>query len=390
MKFLHTADWHIGKELGGYSLLAEQQVAYQQIRDLAIQEKVDGVIIAGDLYDRGIAPISAVNSLESMLKDLNITFEMPVYAVSGNHDGATRLGAGREWREKSQLYLNTTLADAFTPIETKDTQVFLLPFIEPSTARVHYGITEDETAQYQTINQVMPRIVNEMVAKFKPAMNHVLVTHYYVVGSKNQDYEFTSETNSQVGGLRGLDDQLFKDFDYVALGHLHLKQASPSDVVQYSGSPIKFNTKEAQSEKGVYLVEINDHQVKTKWQPLVPKKDLILLTGTFDELVTPSFYQQYERAHKNYFSIKIKGPVTSPNARAMLAEIYGDVVEVQYDLPKLMQSETSIPEISDDNESDDKMIANFYEFVTGEQLNDNQKKLIDETLSDLHQQEEDN
>lgn len=390
MKFLHTADWHIGKELGGYSLLAEQQVAYQQIRDLAIQEKVDGVIIAGDLYDRGIAPISAVNSLESMLKDLNITFKMPVYAVSGNHDGATRLGAGREWREKSQLYLNTTLADAFTPIETKDTQVFLLPFIEPSTARVHYGITEDETAQYQTINQVMPRIVNEMVAKFKPAMNHVLVTHYYVVGSKNQDYEFTSETNSQVGGLRGLDDQLFKDFDYVALGHLHLKQASPSDVVQYSGSPIKFNTKEAQSEKGVYLVEINDHQVKTKWQPLVPKKDLILLTGTFDELVIPSFYQQYERAHKNYFSIKIKGPVTSPNARAMLAEIYGDVVEVQYDLPKLMQSETSIPEISDDNESDDKMIANFYEFVTGEQLNDNQKKLIDETLSDLHQQEEDN
>lgn len=100
MKFLHTADWHIGKELGGYSLLAEQQTAYQQMRDLAVNEKVDGVIIAGDLYDRGIAPISAVNSLESMLKDLNITFKMPIYAVSGNHDGATRLGAGREWREK--------------------------------------------------------------------------------------------------------------------------------------------------------------------------------------------------------------------------------------------------------------------------------------------------
>ena len=120
---------------------------------------------------------------------------------------------------------------------------------------------------------------------------------------------------------------------------------------------------------------------------LVPEKDLILLTGTFDELVT-QVYQQYERAHKNYFSIKIQGPVTSPNARAMLAEIYGDVVEVQYDLSKLMQSEASIPKISDDNEADDKMIANFYEFVTGEQLNDNQKRLIDETLSDLHQQEE--
>src|SRR5699024_7306390 len=117
---------------------------------------------------------------------------------------------------------------------------------------------------------------------------------------------------------------------------LHLKQASPSDVVQYSGSPIKFNTKEAQSEKGVYIVEINDHQVKTKWQPLVPKKDLILLTGTFDELVTPSFYQQYERAHKNYFSIKIQGTVTSTNERAMMSVFYGDVVDVHYYLTLYM------------------------------------------------------
>ncbi|KAA8455810.1 metallophosphoesterase family protein [Weissella paramesenteroides] len=390
MKFLHTADWHIGKELGGYSLLAEQQTAYQQIRDLAVKEEVDGVIIAGDLYDRGIAPISAVNSLEGMLKDLNITFKMPIYAVSGNHDGATRLGAGREWREKNQLYLNTTLADAFKPIETQDTQIFLLPFIEPSMARVYYSITEDEASQYQTINQVMPRIVSEMVAQFKPEMNHVLVTHYYVVGSKNQDYEFTSETNSQVGGLRGLDDQLFQDFDYVALGHLHLRQASPSDVVQYSGSPIKFNTKEAQSEKGVYIVEIKNHQVRTSWHPLLPKKDLILLTGTFEQLIDADFYQQYERGHKNYFSIKIQGHVTATNARAMLTEIYGDVVEVQYDLPKLVQNRQDIREIKADDGNDDVMIANFYQFVTGKQLNNNQKKLIDDTLSQLHQQEEEN
>lgn len=389
MKFLHTADWHIGKELGGFSLLPEQQTAYEQIRDIALSEKVDGVIIAGDLYDRGIAPTAAVNSLEGMLKDLNINHHLPIYAVSGNHDGATRLGAGREWRQQNELYLNTTLADAFTPIETADTQIFLLPFIEPAMARVYYQIPESQARQYQTINQVMPRIIADMVAKFDPQKNHLLVTHYYVTGSKNQDYELTSETNSQVGGLRSLDDMMFKDFDYVALGHLHLKQASPSETVRYSGSPIKFNTKEAQTQKGVYIVEINGHVVTTTWHPLIPKKDLILLAEPFDTLIDPNFYGQYERGHKNYFSIKIQGLANATNARATLAKIYGDVVEVQYDLPTLVADKQGIPEIAADADgADDKLIAAFYNYVTGINLNDNQQRLVDDTLSDLYQQEE--
>ncbi len=389
MKFLHTADWHIGKELGGFSLLSEQQIAYDQIREIALAENVDGVVIAGDLYDRSIAPTAAVNSLESMLKDLNINHQLPIYAVSGNHDGATRLGAGREWRQQNKLYLNTTLADAFTPIETTDTQIFLLPFIDPAMARVYYQIPEKQERQYQTLNQVMSRIVDDMVAKFNPHKNHLLVTHYYVTGSMNQDYELTSETNSQAGGLKSLDDTMFKDFDYVALGHLHLKQASPSETVRYSGSPIKFNTKEAQTQKGVYIVEINEHIVTATWHPLIPKKDLILLSETFDTLIDPDFYGQYERGHKNYFSIKIQGIANTTNARATLAKIYGDVVEVQYDLPTLVADKQGIPEIAEDADgADDQLIAAFYKYVTGTDLNTNQQQLVDDTLSDLYQEEE--
>jgi len=388
MKLLHTADWHIGKELGGYSLLAEQQAAFEQIVQLAQQEQVDGIIIAGDLYDRAIAPTSAVKTLEDMLKTLNLTEQLPIYAVSGNHDGATRLGAGREWRAQTGLYLNTQLAEAFTPIETPDAQIYLLPFIEPAMARVYYDIAEDEAADYQNIAQIMKRIVADMVATFKPAKAHILVTHYYVTGNENVDYELTSETNSQVGGLKSIDVQQFEAFDYVALGHLHLKQASPSQTVRYAGSPIKFNTKEAQTQKGVYIVDITTNQVQTTWHDLTPVKDLIVLQESYDTLISPAFYEQYAHQGQNFFSIKLVGATHAKNARADLMAIYGDVVEVQYDLPAL-QSAAKIPMIQPDEMlSDEQLIANFYEYVTKQPLTAKQQAVIEQTLVSLHQAEE--
>lgn len=388
MKLLHTADWHIGKELGGYSLLAEQKAAFQQIVQLAQQEKVDGIIIAGDLYDRAIAPTQAVSTLEEMLKTLNLTAKLPIYAVSGNHDGATRLGAGREWRAQTDLYLNTQLAEAFTPVETPEAQIYLLPFIDPAMARVYYGVGEDEADNYQNIGQIMTRIVSDMVATFKPDKAHILVTHYYVTGTQNATYELTSETNSQVGGLKSIDVQQFDAFDYVALGHLHLKQASPSQKVRYAGSPIKFNTKEAQTQKGVYIVDITENQVQTTWHDLTPVKDLIVLKAPYETLVTPAFYEQYERHGKNFFSIKLEGMTHAKNARADLMAIYGDVVEVQYDLPALQLTD-NVPMIaSDESLSDEQLIADFYQYVTDQPLTAKQEMAIEQTLVAIRQAEE--
>jgi exonuclease SbcD len=129
--------------------------------------------------------------------------------------------------------------------------------------------------------------------------------------------------------------------------------------------------------------------VTTTWHPLIPKKDLILLAEPFDTLIDPNFYGQYERGHKNYFSIKIQSLANATNARATLAKIYGDVVEVQYDLSTLVADKQGIPEIAADADgADDKLIAAFYNYVTGTNLNDNQQRLLDDTLSDLYQQEE--
>jgi exonuclease SbcD len=138
MKLLHTADWHIGRTLNGYSLLDEQKYAFKQILQIAKDEKVDGIVIAGDIYDRAVPSPEAVTALNEMFKEINLENHLPIYAISGNHDSATRLNYGREWMQNTSFYLNTFLKEAFTPIETDDAQIFMLPFFDPLDARVYY------------------------------------------------------------------------------------------------------------------------------------------------------------------------------------------------------------------------------------------------------------
>lgn len=387
MRFLQTADWHIGKDLGDYSLLEQQRTAFDEMLEIAQERQVDAVIIAGDLYDRSIASTQAVKTLEQMLADLNLGAKLPIFAVSGNHDGATRLGAGSKWRAYNHLYLATTLAQAFEPVTLGDVQIFMLPFIDPLAARVYYHIDQDDHSM-QTIGQVMNRVVPEMVAHFDPDKKHLLVTHYYVTGQGNEDYDFTSETNSQVGGLRGLDARQFAAFDYVALGHLHLRQASPNPKMQYPGSPIKFNTKEAQTTKGIYIVDLDAQGLTTEFIPLTPKKDLILVEGTYDEVTDPAFYQRYQRGGANLFSIKLTEYPEVAQARQHLAAIYGDLVEVQYP----SRDHASLPLVGGRGKADEQnpvdLVADFYQAVMKKPLSQHQAAIMEETLTRLQATEE--
>ena len=128
MRFLHTGDWHIGKNLAGYNLLADQHATFQEIRKIAQDKQVDAVVIAGDLFDRTNPGEAAIQELTKELATLNITEHLPVLAISGNHDSATRLGIGHQWFVNNDFYLNTNFSDAFHPINIKDNQFLLLPF----------------------------------------------------------------------------------------------------------------------------------------------------------------------------------------------------------------------------------------------------------------------
>lgn len=378
MKLLHTADWHIGKQLNGFDLLDEQWHAFHDIRRIAKEEQVDGIIIAGDLYDRAIPSVSAVKAFDEMLRLLNIEDGLPIYAVSGNHDGANRLNFGNEWFAENKLFLKTQLSESFSPIETPEVQFFLLPFFDPIDARIYFEI--EDGSELKSINQGVEKVVAEMKKSFDKNKKQVLVTHFNVVGEQNADYELTSETTSTVGGLNVVSGKVFADFDYVALGHLHLWQASPSEFIRYSGSPVKFNTKEAKNQKGVYLVELSD-KVKTTFRVIPPKKDLIVLKGTYAELSDPVFYNQYPTKGTAFYSIKLTDRPAVKNIRQNLSDIYGDIVELQFADTVSVGNWNEAELAQRTTASKEDILADFYRDVTsGEELTANQKEMVQEVL----------
>lgn len=389
MKLLHTADWHIGRTLNGYSLLDEQKYAFKQILKIAKDENVDGIIVAGDIYDRAIPSTDAITALNEMFKELNIDNKLPIYAISGNHDGAKRLNYGRDWMEFNNFYINTLLDEAFTPVETPDTQLFLLPFFDPMDARVYYqknGMSEEDVKNIKTIGDAMSLVLKDIYQKFDPAKKHILVTHFAISPSAT-DIELTSETTSKVGGLETLNASLFDKFDYVMLGHIHTRFASPSENIRYSGSPIKFNVKEAKvkSNKGIYIVDTNQKPTNDDFKEILPGTDLIVLNETWETLLDPDFYSK-QPVNKDWFAITIKQfdrtKHVSTNVRAQLQDIYGTLVELDYD--NIEKKNTDSDSSKNINKlSNEEVVDQFFESITGNELSKEQKSLVDNIFVEL-------
>ena len=380
MKFLHTSDWHIGRTLNGWSLLEEQKHAFKEILAVAKKEKVDGIIIAGDLYDRTVPSAQAVTTFNQMLQEMNIKENFPVYAIAGNHDGSRRLNYGREWMGFNQLHLNTLLEEAFVPIETEEVQIFLLPFFDPADARVYFlqeGLPEEEVRAIKTLSDALDKVLTKIRTLFNPDKKQVLVTHFAVSPSAEQEIELTSETQSKVGGLATVAVQQFFGFDYVALGHIHTHHASPSQNVRYSGSPVKFNIKEAKSKKGFYIVNITD-DVKTEFVELQPQTDLIVLEEEWEKLIVSNFYQT-QPLNQAWFAIRIKNfdrlAHAGQNLRAYLQKIYGTIVELDFEEKEHIYTSDNKKNI--EMMSAEEIVQEFYKKVTGEALTDFQESQVD-------------
>lgn len=315
MKFLHTADWHIGRRLHGFDLSDEQQNAFDQIEQIAQQEQVDGIIIAGDLYDRRLPAETSVAMVDEMLQKLNLTDHLPIYAISGNHDSATRLATGTPWFKATNLYLHTDLSQAFKPVEVGDTQLFLCPYFEPFDAQQYFN---DESLQH--LDQSFARVVAEMKQQFDPAKKHVLVAHFFAAGSSTTD----SETNLTVGGLAAVPTDLLADFDYVALGHLHGKDALQLPTARYSGSPVKFSLSEASQKKGVWLVDTDQTPVQLTFKAITPIHDVKQITGRFADLMATA--DDATVNHEDYVGVTLTDRQPIPNVMARLRDVFPRIV----------------------------------------------------------------
>ncbi|WP_203624551.1 MULTISPECIES: exonuclease SbcCD subunit D [unclassified Lacticaseibacillus] len=355
MRIMHTADWHIGKNLAGFDLAEDQDAVFEKLVETAKKEHVDAIIIAGDLYDRANPSEDSVDRVNRMLYRLNREEGFPLLVVSGNHDSGVRLGTGQQWYESTNLYMRTELKDAFTPIELEDTQFFLLPYFEPFAARDYF---KDDSLT--NINKAMPPVVEKMQKQFAPDKRHILVGHFFAAGSKHSD----SETLVNVGGLDAVAVSDLQAFDYVALGHLHNRHALDDPKVQYSGSLLKFSVSEAVQEKGVYIIDTDTMQ--RRFVSLAPLHDLQQVTGSFARFADPTNFSAEEL--DAYTAVKLTDVEVIPNVMAKLRQVFPRLIELKrethVDLGEVAHTDVKL--------APTKLLGDFFQQVTGSELSEQQ------------------
>lgn len=375
MKFLHTADWHIGRKLNGFYLLEEQRDALEKLMDVAEEEQVDAIVIAGDVFDRAVPPVEAVQLFNQILKRMNREKQFPVLMISGNHDSATRLATGSSWYKLSDLHLHTNIAQSLTPVVIGDTQFFLLPYFEPFEVR-HYF--QDETIR--TVDEAMTRLVDAMAAVFEPDMQHVLVSHFFAAGSERSD----SETKVEVGGLNAIPVDKLTLFDYVALGHLHSRTALHHPSVKYSGSLLKYSLSERNQTKGVWLVTLSEAGLETRFREITPLRDVVLLEGSFDQLTDAAFYQHIER--DDYIAVSLTDKAVIPNVMQHLRDIYPRIIGLERtrgnERARRLRTQQDITRLSPL-----ALMSDYFKEVTGEPVSAAQKRWLKQTVQGIQREE---
>lgn len=352
MKFLHTADWHLGKLVHGVYMTEDQADILNQFIKLAEQEEPDAIIIAGDLYDRSVPPAEAVNLLNETLYKLNVEMKIPIVAISGNHDSADRIAFGSAWYKHSNLHVTGKWHPELTGVEIKGVRFHSVPYAEPSVIK---EIFQDDSITNH--HDAMRRIVSSISTKSdfgqKP---EVIVGHSFVTGGTTTD----SERTLTVGGAGTVGKELFDPFTYTALGHLHSPHAIKDEKVHYSGSLLKYSFSEANHKKMVKCVTIENNSASVKEILLKPKKDLVILRGSMDQLMDQNFYENKEDYIKAVLTDE--GALIDPINR--LRSIYPNVLHLERETSERDKKMERQVRKKYENLSDTQLFKRFFEYVT--------------------------
>ena len=322
MKFLHLADLHLGKRVNGFSMLEDQAHILRQILAILDDEQPDGVLIAGDVYDKSVPSVEAVGLLDGFLTELR-TRGVPVLLISGNHDSPERLAFGGRVMDSCGIHISPVYDGALAPVTLHDTfgpvHVWLLPFVKPAHVRRWFP-----DADIESYTDAVAEAVAHM--DIDTAARNVLVTHQFVTGGTRSGSEELS-----VGGTDNVDSGVFAPFDYVALGHLHGAQHIGSETIRYAGSPLKYSFSEARQHKSVTVVTLGEKgDVQVRTVALTPLRELREIRGSYDELTARSFYE-HTTYRSDYLHLILTDEQDVFDAMSRLRTIYPYLMTLDYD-----------------------------------------------------------
>lgn len=322
MKFLHLADLHLGKRVNGFSMLEDQAHILRQILAILDNEQPDGVLIAGDVYDKSVPSVEAVGLLDGFLTELRAR-GVPVLLISGNHDSPERLAFGGRVMDSCGIHVSPVYDGALAPVTLQDAfgpvHIWLLPFVKPAHVRRWFP-----DADIESYTDAMAEAIAHM--DIDTAARNVLVTHQFVTGGTRSGSEELS-----VGGTDNVDSGVFAPFDYVALGHLHGAQHIGRETIRYAGSPLKYSFSEARQHKSVTVVTLGEKgDVQVRTVALTPLRELREIRGSYNELTARSFYE-HTTYRSDYLHLILTDEQDVFDAMSRLRTIYPYLMTLDYD-----------------------------------------------------------
>ena len=375
MKLFHLADLHIGKRVNEFSMIEDQKYILKRILDLAEEEKPDGIILAGDIYDKQIPSAEAVQVFDEFITRL-AGRAIPVFIISGNHDSAERLAFGGRLLNSRGIYLSPVYDGSVTKIPLKDQYgtvwIHLLPFIRPSTVR---HVFENEADLVTDVQTAAETVIRHMEIDLKD--RNILVAHQFVTGAFRCESE-----DVQVGGLDNIDAAVFTPFDYTALGHIHSPQNVGTDRVRYCGTPLKYSFSEVDQEKSITVVELEKKgTVRTSLLPLKPLRDMRKLRGTYLELTDRSFYRDMNR--EDYIQVTLTDEDDVPDGLQKLRVIYPNIMQLLYDNQRTKTTQEVDAAQAVEKKTEMELFYEFYELQNNQPMTKQQKDFAEQLIREI-------
>jgi exonuclease SbcD len=375
MRFIHTADLHIGKQVNEFSMLDDQQYILNQIVEICREKKAEAIVLAGDIYDRAMPGADAVEVFDRFLTNLT-ALGLQVMIISGNHDSAQRLSYGEAIFEKHGVHIGAVQDSSIKKVMLTDEYgevcFTLLPFVKPAMI----GAT--------TMDEAVGTIL-EHNASPSSAMRNVMVAHYFVANAGCEPELSDSESGIYVGGLDLVNAKHFRDYDYVALGHIHKPQRLLESNIYYAGSPLKYSFLEAAQTKSVRLVELKEKgNVMVEEIKLVPKRELRCIKGRLSELVREDIVSLSDR--EDYIQVTLTDEEEFVDAFAGLRSVYPNTMQLWLERD-IAAKDKAEPESTDVTDKDDEtLFKEFYEAVTDRTLSGEKQKIVAEAFCKIREE----
>lgn len=366
MKIMHLSDLHIGKKVNEYSMLQDQIYILKEILRIIDNEKVETVIIAGDVYDRSLPPNEALELFDEFLYQLS-SRNVNVFVISGNHDSPERISYGGRMMTENKIFLSPVYDGNVKPITLNDdygeVNFYLLPFVRPADIRRYFP---DENIENYT--DAVKVAIDNMNVDFNE--RNILVTHQFVTGA-----ELSESEDIIVGGTDNVSGEVFDGFDYVALGHIHREQTVGKDNIRYCGTPLKYSFSEAKNIKSVTILDFNDKgNIEYSKIPLTPFRDMREIRGTYYELTLKSNYES--KNTEDYLHITLTEEEDIPDAIGKLRSIYPNIMKLDYDNLRTRGSGTVDAIENIESKSPFELFADLFKQQNNQDMSEEQEEIM--------------